>query len=113
MASNFFIDKKLRKKIEKDLKKRNNIEEKINKLQEELKVTEADIDNDLSEFYEQTDAATVISTIEHCEDNGGKKKKGVAKEIKNRYTDENLLIEDTLILTDWYEKMCKDYNNKI
>lgn len=114
MGSNFFIDKKLKKKIERDIKKRKDIEDKIDKLQEELKAVKESISDDLDDFYSQVDQETVLATIKYCEENcSADKKKKVVKEIEQRYISTNLLIEDTLSLTDWYEKMCKDYNEMI
>ena len=97
MSSSFFIKKKLKKKIQKDIKKRETIEEQINRLQNELNGCNNDIDDDILEFYEKNSP----------------KRKEVACQIKKRFTEEKLLIEDTLNLVDWYEKMHDDYNDKI
>lgn len=112
MGSKLFVDKKLRKKIQKDIKKRNDIETKIEELKKELHAVDADISTDLDEFSLQVDDTTVLSILAHYE-NSNKKKKQVVREIEKRYKDDSLLIEDTLNLIDWYEKMCDDYNNKI
>lgn len=95
MRSKFFVSSKLKRKIEKDIKKRNDIEEQIN--------------NDLNEFNEQIDDETVLSTFSYIEEHGNKKQKEVLREIEERFNNSNLLIEDTLKLIDWYEKMC-EYN---
>lgn len=108
----FFIKRKLKKKIQKDIKKRDTIEEQINRLQNELKGCNNDIDDDILEFYQEVDKTTVISTLEFYEKNSPKRKE-VACQIKKRFTEEKLLIEDTLNLVDWYEKMHDDYNDKI
>lgn len=115
MASNFFIDKKLKKTIEKDIKKRDEIENKIHELQEDLKKVKAKIEDDLENFYIQSDDRnTVLSTLKYYEERAkNEKKKNLAKEIEDRYINNNLIIEDTLNLLDWYELMCKDYNDKI
>lgn len=112
MSSSFFIRKKLRKKIEKDIKKRSDIEDEINLLQEKLKDCNNDIADDISEFYQEVDETTVISTLEFYEKNSVKRR-AVASQIKERYAEEKLLIEDTLNLVDWYEKMHDEYNDKI
>lgn len=113
MGSKHFVDNKLRKKLQKDMKKRSAIENKINALQEQLKDVDNEINYDLEDFYMQVDDETVISVLQHYEKHGGKKKKQVVKEIEERYSNEDLLIEDTLNLIDWYEKMCDYYNNKM
>ena len=113
MVSNFFIDRRFKRKIEKDIKKRNDIEDKINELQQQLKKAKDDIEVDLEIFYEEVDNKTAVSTIEYYAKKGGKKKQEIAKEIRKRFDDNTLLIEDTLNLIDWYEQMCKDYNDKI
>lgn len=113
MASRFFIDRRLKKKIQKDIKKRTDIEDKIKKLNEELIKNEKEISNDLDDFYNQTDDPTVLSTIKHYEEHSDQKKKDLVKEIRSRYNDKNLCIEDTLTLTDWYEKMCEYRNSAI
>lgn len=112
MSSSFFIKRKLKKKIQKDIKKRVTIEEKINRLQEKLNGCNDDIDDDILEFYHEVDKTTVISTLEFYENNSPKSKT-VACQIKKRFSEEKLLIEDTLNLVDWYEKMHDDYNDKI
>ena len=106
------LKKKLKKKIQKDIKKRETIEEQINRLQNELNGCNNDIDDDILEFYQEVDKTTVISTLEFYEKNSPKRKE-VACQIKKRFTEEKLLIEDTLNLVDWYEKMHDDYNDKI
>lgn len=115
MASEFFIDKNLRKTIEKDIDKRDKIEQKIHKLQEDLKLANEKLEEDLENFYIQADdPETVLSILEYYEKRAkSDKKKNLAKEIEDRYINDNLIIEDTLNLVDWYELMCKDYNNKI
>lgn len=113
MGSDFFIDRKLKKQIEKDIKKRNVIEERINKLKEELENVNSDIEDDLEEFYRQTDNSTVLSTLKYYEENGSKKKQNLVKELRENYQNSNLLIEDTLTLTDWYEKMCDEHYKDI
>ena len=115
MASEFFIDPKLKKTIEKDIKKRDEIEKKIHKLQEDLQKVNSKIEDDLENFYIQSDDKnTVLSTLKYYEVRAkNEKKKNLAKEIEDRYINNNLIIEDTLNLLDWYELMCKDYNNKI
>jgi hypothetical protein len=97
MRNKFFIDKKLVKKIEKDLKKRCSIEEDLNK--------------DLELFNEEIDDKTVLSIFKYIEDYGNKKQKGYLVEIQSRYENSTLLIDDTLKLADWYDKMCNFYNN--
>lgn len=96
MKSTFFVKANLRKKIEKDIKKRNKIEEMIN--------------DDLDEFNEQIDDETVLSIFSYIEIHGNIKQKSVLIDIKDRYKNSKLMIEDTLKLIDWYEKMC-EYNN--
>lgn len=113
MGSSFFIDKKLKKNIEKDIKKRTDIEEKIAKLQNQLDVVQKRTKEHLDEFYEQIDDSTVLSTLEYYKKNGNKKKKELVEEIEERFNNSNLLIEDTLNLIDWYEQMCDFLNNKI
>lgn len=113
MGSSFFIDKKLNKKIEKDIKKRNDIENKIKKLQEELEQTNLEIENDLDEFYIRTDSHTILSTLKFYEEHSSGNKKDIVNQLEIRYKDKKLYIEDTLNLMDWYEKMCDDFNNKI
>lgn len=98
MGSKFFISRKLKVKIEKDLKKRSSIEESIEK--------------DLAEFNDKIDNETVLSVFKYIEDHGNKKQKESLIEIKNRYDGTILVIEDTLKLVDWYDKMCDFYNNK-
>lgn len=93
MGSTFFVKSNLKRKIEKDIKKRNQIEEQINQ--------------DLEEFNDQIDDETVLSTFSFIETHGNKKQKEILKEIENRYNNSKLLIEDTLKLIDWYEKMCE------
>lgn len=97
MRSSFFISGKLRRKIEKDIKKRKKVEEKI--------------DDDLNAFNNEIDDATVLSTFKYIEEHGNKKQKQLLKEIEVRYNNSNLLIEDTLNLVDWYDKMCDYYSN--
>lgn len=113
MASRFFINRRLKKKIQKDIKKRTDIEDKIKMLNEELIENEKDISNDLDDFYHQTDEPTVLSTIKHYEEHSQQKKKDLVKEIREKYNAKNLSIEDTLTLTDWYEKMCEYHNSEI
>jgi len=96
MKSTFFVKASLIKKIEKDIKKRNKIEEKINE--------------DLEDFNEQIDDATVLSIFTYIETHGNQKQKNILKDIKERFGNSKLMIEDTLKLIDWYEKMC-EYNN--
>lgn len=38
-------------------------------------------------------------------------KKEIATQIKNNFKNNSLVIEDTLTLLDWYEKMIDDHNN--
>lgn len=97
MGNRFFINKKLKRKIEKDLKKRCSIEEEINK--------------DLEDFNEEIDDETVFSVFKYIEDHGNKKQKKCLIEIKSRYEKSTLIIDDTLKLSDWYDKMCDFYNN--
>ena len=113
MSNSFFIDKKLKRELEKDLKKRNSIEEKIKKLQEDLQILNKKIDNDVETFYEQVDDSTIYSIIDHYNNKSGKNKQKLVQEIEQRYIDKNLIIEDTLSLTDWYENMCDSHNDKI
>lgn len=113
MKSSFFIDRKLRKKISKDIKKRERIEDKINQLQKQLNDIGEDISDDLDEFYEQADDETILSVLKYYEENSGQKKVVMATDLEERYRGRNLFIEDTLNLTDWYEKMCSNHNNKI
>lgn len=113
MSSRFFIDKKLKKKIEKDIKKRNDIEEQINKLQKQLEDHEKELSDDLDNFYNQVDSSTVLSTLKHYEEHSNSKQKDFVKEIELRFNENRLLIQDALTLTDWYEKMCDYYNKKI
>lgn len=96
MKSKFFVDGKLIRKIEKDLKKRIRIEDSINK--------------DLEKFYDQIDEETVLLTFKYIGEHGSKKQKKLFKEIRKRYDNSELLIEDTLCLVDCYEKMCH-FNN--
>ena len=93
MKSTFFVKASLRKKIEKDIKKRNKIEETINE--------------DLEEFNEQIDDETVLSIFSYIEKHGNQNQKNILKDI---FENSKLIIEDTLKLVDWYEKMC-EYNN--
>lgn len=96
MGSKFFVSKRLKKEIEKDIKKRKMIEDKIN--------------DDLEKFNDEIDDETVLNTFKYIEEHGNKKQKEILKNIEERYKNSNLLIEDTLNLIDWYEKMC-EYNN--
>lgn len=96
MKSTFFVKASLVKKIEKDIKKRNKIEETINE--------------DLEDFNEQIDDTTVLSIFTYIETHGNQKQKNILKDIKERFGNSKLMIEDTLKLIDWYEKMC-EYNN--
>jgi hypothetical protein len=98
MSSRFFISRRLKKEIENDLKKRSMIEEKINK--------------DMEAFKDEIDDETVISIFEFIEKYGNKKQKESLSEIKTRYNNSSLLIDDTLKLVDWYDKMCNFYNSK-
>lgn len=111
MGSKFFISKKLNRQLVKDLKKRTLIEEKIATLQKELSKQKKKIDTDLNKFYEEVDDKTVISSFEYIEKHGTKKQKETLVEIESRYKNSSLLIEDTLNLIDWYEKMCDFRNN--
>lgn len=113
MRSQLFVNRKLRKKIEKDIKKRQVIEDKINKLQQRKEENTQEIEEDLTAFYEQVDADTVVSTLQYYGGQKTRKRTTVVEEIQKRYSDENLLIEDTLTLIDWYEEMCDYYNDKI
>ena len=97
MGSKFFVSNKLRRKIEKDIKKR--------------KAIEMNIDEDLNAFNNEIDDDTVLSTFKYIEEHGNKKQKLILKEIEERYNKSNLLIEDTLNLIDWYDKMCDFYNS--
>lgn len=97
MGNKFFISKRLMKKIEKDLKKRNSIEE--------------DISQDMNDFNEEIDDETVISVFKYIEGYGNKKQRESLIEIRNRYNNSTLIIDDTLKLVDWYEKMCDFYND--
>ena len=97
MGNNFFIRNKLRKKIEKDLKKRKIIEESINE--------------DLKAFNEEIDDETVLSTFKYIEEHGNKNQKKNLTSISKRYDNSALIIEDTLNIIDWYDKMCDYYNN--
>lgn len=96
MKSQFFVDKKLVKKIEKDIKKRNDIENQIV--------------NDLGAFNEQIDDKTVLATFEYIENHGNRNQKKALDIIRKRYESSSLQIEDTLKIVDWYEKMCEYYN---
>lgn len=98
MGNKFFISKKLRRKIEKDIAKRTYIE--------------TEIDNDLDAFDEEIDDETVLSIFKYIEKHGNKKQKKSLVDIKNRYENSALLIDDTLKLADWYDKMCDFHNNK-
>lgn len=106
MASEFFISRQLKRKIQKDIKKREQIEEKLNKAENE-------ISDDLDEFYNQTDDLTVLSTLKHYEEHSSQKKQILVEEIRHRYNNRNLYVEDVLTLTDWYEKMCNYHNNEL
>lgn len=98
MNSQFLVAKKLIQKIEKDIKKRKNIEDQIN--------------DDLSKFNEEIDDKTVLSIFEYIENHGNKNQKKALDGIRKRYDKSDLQIEDTLKIVDWYEKMCEYYNNK-
>ncbi len=95
MGSKFFVSKSLKREIEKDIKKRKQIEDKIN--------------NDLDKFNKEIDDETVFNTFKYIEEHGNQKQKEILKDIEERYKNLDLLIEDTLNLIDWYEKMC-EYN---
>lgn len=97
MKSKFFVDRKLINKIEKDIKKRNDIEKQIS--------------NDLGDFNEQVDENTVLKTFEYIENHGNKNQKNALNGIRKRYERSKLQIDDTLKIVDWYEKMCEFYNN--
>lgn len=98
MGNKFFISNKLRRKIEKDLAKRTSIEK--------------DIDEDLEAFDNEIDDETVLSIFKYIEEHGNKKQKQSLVDIKNRYENSSLIIDDALKLDDWYDKMCDFYNNK-
>lgn len=110
MSSKFFINKKLLKNIEKDIKKRNKIEDEIERKKEKLADINKGIHSDIEQFYDEVDDSTVFSTFKHIEEHGTLKQKETLKEIEQRYKKSALVIEDTLNLVDWYEKMC-DFNN--
>lgn len=110
MSSSFFISKKLKKKIQKDIVKRQKIEDEISNLQESLDKHQGNITNDLEEFYQQVDTVTVISTLEYVQANNPNKKE-VATQIKKNFYNNSLAIDDTITLIDWYEKMIDDHNN--
>ncbi len=93
MRSKFFITPKLKKEIERDIHKRTKINEKLEK--------------ELEEFYYQTDPETIESTLKFIKEIGNDKQHEILKEIEQRFKNKALIIEDTLSLTDWYEKMCK------
>lgn len=97
MRSKFFISNKLRRKIEKDIKKRKKIEDSIK--------------YDLKQFNDEIDDQTVLSTFKYIEEHGNKNQNKVLKKIEERYNKSKLKIEDTLNLMDWYDKMCDFYNN--
>ena len=98
MGNQFFISKKLKIKIEKDIRKRNAIEDRI--------------DKDLELFKEEIDDDTVLSIFKYIEEHGNKNQRKILADIMKRFDDSELLIEDTLKLVDWYDKMCDFYNNK-
>lgn len=98
MGNKFFISNKLRRKIEKDLKKRKAIEDSI--------------DEDLDAFNNEIDDETVLSTFKYIEEHGNKKQKENLVAISERYKNSALIIEDTLNIADWYDKMCDFHNNK-
>lgn len=97
MKSQFFVDKKLVRKIEKDIKKRNDIENQIS--------------DDLGAFNDQIDDKTVLATFKYIEEHGNKNQKKALDGIRKRYDNSKLQIEDTLKIVDWYEKMCEYYIN--
>ena len=114
MASQFFIDKSFRKTLEKDIKKRAYIEEKIEQYKKQLEEHNQVIDEHMEKFYQKIDPDTVISTLQYYENRAiTDKKKNLVKEINDRFKNSNLLIDDTLHLIDWYEQMCDDHNNEI
>lgn len=111
MGSTFFISKKLKNELEKDLKKRNYIEDTIDSLHDQLNKQNDKIKKDMNKFYDEIDDITVLSTFEYIEQHGTKKQKEALEQIEERYQNSCLLIEDTLNLIDWYEKMCEFYKN--
>lgn len=109
MSGNLFLSKKIIKTLEKDLKKRKEIEQ-----------SKADIDDkiekDMAVFYNELDTETMYKVFNHIEEHGNKKQKEALEEIKDRYNKKTsegggLLIEDTLKLTDWYDIMCNYHEN--
>lgn len=96
--SKFFISKKLRKNIEKDVKQKIDLEKRIN--------------SELDSFYIESDDETVLATLNYIEKNGSKKSKEIVRDISKRYQEKDLLIEDILNLIDWYEKMCDNINDE-
>lgn len=114
MKNNFFISKGLRKDLERDMKKRDDIEEAIKGLQKELnEKVKPKISKDLEKFLEEIDDTTVLATFKYIEEHGNKKQKDSLSKLKNRYDNKTIIIEDTLNLLDWYEEMIYYYNNSI
>lgn len=111
MGSNLFISKKLQKNIEKDVTKRNKIENKIKILQAQLDGEIAEkIKDDLDNFYDEIDEKTILSTFKYVEESGTIKQKEILQDLKERFQKSKLLIEDTLNLRDWYEEMMDHHN---
>lgn len=68
MASQFFIDKSFQKTLDKDIKKRADIEELIKQAKKELDEHNQVIDEHMEEFYQKIDQDTVISTLKYYEE---------------------------------------------
>ena len=83
------------------------IDELASKLEKHNEKTKSDLDK----FYDEIDDSTVLSTFNYIEEYGTKKQKEILVEIEDRYKKTSLLIEDTINLIDWYEKMCDFYKN--
>lgn len=114
MSNKFFMRKNLRKNIENDIRKRTLIEHQISRLQFELDNEIANnIKKDIEKFYNEIDDITITSAFEYIEKHGNLKQQNSMKELKARYENSNLQIEDTLNLMDWYEEMLDYYNNDI
>lgn len=114
MKNNFFISKGLRKDLERDMKKRDDIEEAIKGLQRELnEKVKPKISKDLEKFLEEIDDTTVSATFKYIEEHGNKKQQDSMLKLRDRYDNKMIIIEDTLNLMDWYEEMIDYYNNSI
>lgn len=114
MKNNFFISKGLRKDLERDMKKRDDIEEAIKGLQRELnEKVKPKISKDLEKFLEEIDDTTVSATFTYIEKHGNKKQQDSMLKLRDRYDNKMIIIEDTLNLMDWYEEMIDYYNNSI